>query len=51
MLIDLAGHTSGDNGRTWRSSSLHVGDSIHYSEPVRDWLAERVVEAMSIRIP
>ena len=51
VLIDLAGHTSGDDGRTWRSSSLHVGDSIHYSEPVRDWLAERVVEAMSSRVP
>ncbi|MGI9039729.1 MAG: GDSL-type esterase/lipase family protein [Gemmatimonadales bacterium] len=51
VLIDLAGHTSDDDGRTWRSSALHVGDSIHYSEPVRDWLAERVVDAMSSRVP
>jgi lysophospholipase L1-like esterase len=51
ILIDLASYTSADNGRTWRSSSLHVGDGVHYSESVRDWLAERVVAAMRARVP
>jgi lysophospholipase L1-like esterase len=51
VLIDLANHTSADNGRTWRSSSLHVGDGVHYSESVRDWLAEQVVAEMSKRVP
>ena len=51
VLIDLASHTSADNGRTWRSSSLHVGDGVHYSEPVRDWLAEQVVAELRKRVP
>ncbi len=51
VLIDLANHTSADNGRTWRSASLHVGDGVHYSEPVRDWLAGAVVAAIRARVP
>jgi GDSL-like lipase/acylhydrolase family protein len=51
ILIDLANHTSRDNGRTWRSSSLHVGDGLHYSESVRDWLASQVVAEMRKRVP
>ena len=51
VLIDLASYTSADNGRTWRSGNLHVGDGVHYSESVRDWLAERVVTAMRARVP
>ena len=51
VLIDLANYTSADNGRTWRSASLHVGDGLHYSESVRDWLAERIVVAMAARVP
>jgi lysophospholipase L1-like esterase len=51
ILIDLAGHTSADNGLTWRSPGLHVGDGVHYSESVRDWLAERVVAEMQLRVP
>lgn len=51
VLIDLAAHTSADNGRTWRSASLHVGDGVHYSESVRDWLAGRIVDEMRSRVP
>lgn len=51
-LIDLATYTSDDNGLTWRSGSLHVGgDSTHYAESVRDWLAERVVEYVARNAP
>jgi hypothetical protein len=42
-LIDLAARTSDDNGATWRSSADHIGDSIHYSEVVRDWIADQIV--------
>jgi len=41
-LIDLATHVSADNGATWRSDTLHIGDGVHYREPVRQWLAEQV---------
>ena len=51
ILIDLANHTSADNGRTWRSSSLHVGDGLHYSEPVRDWIASQIVAEVRKRVP
>ena len=51
ILIDLANYTSPDNGRTWRSSGLHVGDGIHYSESVRDWLAGQVVAELRKRVP
>jgi GDSL-like Lipase/Acylhydrolase family len=51
VLVDLANHTSADNGLTWRSSSLHVGDGVHYSESVRDWLAGQVVTEMRKRVP
>jgi lysophospholipase L1-like esterase len=47
ILIDLANFTSPDDGLTWRSSSLHTGDGIHYSEPVREWIADQVVAEMS----
>lgn len=45
-LIDLAEFTSADNGRTWRSPGLHIGDRLHYSEPVRDWIAAKMVAYM-----
>ena len=51
VLIDLASHTSADNGLTWRSSNLHVGDGVHYSESVRDWLAGRIVAEIGARVP
>ncbi len=51
VLIDLAHYTSMDNGLTWRSSGLHVGDGVHYSESVRDWLAGQVVNEIRRRLP
>jgi hypothetical protein len=45
-LVDIAARTSDDNGATWRSASDNVGDSIHYSEAVRDWIAGQVVTYM-----
>lgn len=49
-LIDLAAYTSADNGRTWRSPALHIGDRLHYSETVRDWLAAQMVAYMRARV-
>jgi lysophospholipase L1-like esterase len=45
-LIDLAAHTSDDNGATWRSADLHVGDELHYTVAVRAWIADQVVAHM-----
>jgi lysophospholipase L1-like esterase len=42
-LIDIAAYLSTD-GITWRDSLQQVGDGIHYSESVRDWLAAKVVD-------
>lgn len=42
-VIDLAAHVSDDDGASWRSASLHVGDRLHYTEAVREWLAQQVV--------
>jgi lysophospholipase L1-like esterase len=50
-LIDLAAYTSNDNGRTWKSSTLHVGDKLHYAEPVRDWIAQQVVAHINATLP
>ena len=49
-LIDLAAFTSPDDGRTWRHAGLHVGDELHYSEAVRDWLAAEMVAHMQPRV-
>jgi lysophospholipase L1-like esterase len=46
-LIDLAAFTSNDDGATWKSDDLHVGDSLHYTTVVRQWLAGQVVAHMS----
>jgi hypothetical protein len=46
-LIDLAAFTSNDDGATWKSADLHVGDSTHYTTVVRQWLAGQVVAHMS----
>lgn len=46
-LIDLASFVSNDDGITWKSPTLHlIGDELHYSEAVRDWLADQVVSIM-----
>ena len=50
-LIDLAGFTSTDgNGATWKTS-LQIGDGIHYTDAVRDWLAGKVVDWMASATP
>lgn len=46
-LVDLAAYVSNDDGLTWKSSTLHVGDSTHYVDSVRAWLADQVVAWMS----
>jgi lysophospholipase L1-like esterase len=50
-LIDLAAYTSDDNGATWRSPSLNIGDGVHYTEAVRAWLAGQVTSWMSSKAP
>jgi hypothetical protein len=50
-LVDLAALTSDDNGATWRSPSLNIGDGIHYTEAVRTLLGEQVAEWMSAKVP
>jgi len=50
-LIDLAQRTSDDNGLTWRSAADNVGDQLHYSEAVRDWIATQVVAYLLTKAP
>jgi hypothetical protein len=50
-IVDLAAYTSDDNGATWRSPSLNIGDGIHYTEAVRTWLGEQVSAWMSAEVP
>jgi hypothetical protein len=50
-LIDLSPFVSDDDGNTWKSPSLHVGDSIHYSEEVRNWLADQVFSIINANTP
>lgn len=50
-LIDIAAMTSDDDGATWRSASLHVGDGIHYTDAVRGLIADEVVSWMSATTP
>ncbi len=50
-LVDLAAHTSDDNGATWRSPSLNIGDGIHYTVAVRAWLGDQVAAHMSAVTP
>jgi hypothetical protein len=45
-LIDISVMTSNDDGLTWKSPSLHVGDFLHYAESVRDSIADAVVSIM-----
>lgn len=49
-LIDIAAQTSA-NGLTWTNSSLHVGDHLHYSESVRNVIADQVVSIMMAATP
>jgi hypothetical protein len=52
-VIDIASMTSNDDGLTWKpvSPSLHVGDSLHYAESVRDMIADAVVSVMLAQTP
>jgi adhesin/invasin len=54
-LIDIAAFVSDGDGLTWKASSgnpsypgaLHVtNDELHYSEVVRNWIADQVVSIM-----
>ena len=45
-LIDLSGFVSGDDGLTWKPGMQLDGDPLHYSEAVRNWLADQVVSIM-----
>lgn len=46
-FVDITAYTSFDDGKTWKSSSMHVGDEVHYSESVREWIAQQVTEIMA----
>ncbi len=48
-LIDLSAFTSPDDGRTWRDAAMHVGDRLHYTTPVRAWIADQLVAYMRAR--
>src|SRR5688572_22620079 len=50
-VIDIAGMTSNDDGATWRHPRLHVGDSVHYAEEVRDVIADRIVSILMALTP
>jgi hypothetical protein len=50
-LVDLAALTSDDDGATWRSPSLNIGDGIHYTEAVRTLLGQEVVAWLSAKAP
>ena len=46
-LIALSGFVSNDDGATWKNPSMHVvNDQLHYSEVVRDWLADQIASIM-----
>jgi hypothetical protein len=50
-LIDLSPFVSNDDGNTWKSPTLNVGDSVHYSEEVRNWLADQVFSVINAITP
>ncbi|HYN82211.1 MAG TPA: GDSL-type esterase/lipase family protein, partial [Gemmatimonadaceae bacterium] len=50
-VIDIAAMTSDDGGATWKSASLHVGDSVHYAEVVRNLIADAVVNILLALTP
>ena len=45
-LIDLSAFVSNDDGLTWKTGMQLDGDPLHYSEAVRNWLADQVVSIM-----
>ncbi|HET7231098.1 MAG TPA: SGNH/GDSL hydrolase family protein [Longimicrobium sp.] len=50
-LIDLAAHISADDGLTWRDPAMHIGDRVHYTTTVREWIAGELVTYMAARVP
>jgi adhesin/invasin len=58
-VISIDSFVSNDKGLTWNSSctfststtACNVGDSLHYSEVVRDWIADNAVSIMSSLTP
>jgi hypothetical protein len=50
-VVDIASMTSNDDGDTWKSASLHVGDSLHYAESIRDLIADAVVNILITLTP
>lgn len=40
-LLDLSAYTSSDDGYTWRAPALTI-DGVHYTEPVRAWIASQI---------
>ncbi len=50
-LIDLSNHLSDDNGATWRDASDNIGDGIHYTATVRQWIANQIVNYVSSESP
>lgn len=58
-VLSLDVFVSNDTGLTWKSScsfdgvttACHVGDALHYSEVVRNWIADNVVQIMSAATP
>lgn len=51
LVISIDSFVSNDKGLTWKSSAFHVGDSLHYSEAVRAWIADQVVEIIGSLTP
>lgn len=45
-LIDLAAFATTSDGTRWRAPELVTVDGIHYTEPVRDWLAGAILSAV-----
>jgi lysophospholipase L1-like esterase len=50
-LVELAGFVSDDNGATWRSPLLNIGDGVHYTQAVRSWLGGQIADWMASATP
>jgi lysophospholipase L1-like esterase len=45
-LLDLSRYLSDDDGLSWRNTEQTI-DGTHYTEPVREWIAERIIEIIT----
>jgi hypothetical protein len=50
-LVDIAALVSDDDGLTWKSSALHVGDGLHYSEATLALIAAEIHAVLGSHIP